>query len=348
MKVNRIELLHKLKTCNPGVETKKVSLEGMDCFIFKNNRIHTYNGSISVSVPYECDLDCAVPAIEFYKYISSFKGKEVTIEKKDTGLLLTCGRAKVEINYVAESVFKQIMSVFPPTLEWETLPSNFHDALSHCFIRNTNIGIADKTDGIYIDTDGVYSTDRVVINHVKLEGTIKRMWLTSKMVSEILKYDSVEEYAFNDSWVILKSGEIIFACRKYIDTYPIDRIKEVIRGHDTARMHGEIVAEFGEAVHDCLILAEEKEERPFINLEFQNDGIRVFSSTVKGAYSAFVEMPVESWEHITLCIDGNRLIQALKREVDPSFFIGYIDGEPNALVLHKSDWTELFLAYKGE
>jgi DNA polymerase III sliding clamp (beta) subunit (PCNA family) len=347
VKIQREELLKKLFTCRPGIEKNQISLEGMDCFIFKKGRLHTYNGYVSISVPIDYPFECVVSATEFYKIVSSFKGKEIEIEAEDSSLIITCGKAKATIRCMAESIYKQILTITPTEPEWSPLPAGFSDALSKCFIRNMEQNTADKIDGIFIDTNGVFSTDRIVVNHAKLYEHMHHIWLTSKMVAELLKFDSLDGYVLQDSWAIFKSGEVMFSCRKYMDNlYPIDRIKQVIGAQITNKMSGKLNAAFRDAVENCLIFGKEKEGHEFISLEFQNDGVRVFSDTIKGSYSEFVECPVEDWEHLSITVEGKRLKQALKFGTDVSFFIGYVNGDSNAFILHNGDWTELFFILK--
>jgi hypothetical protein len=347
VKIQREELLRKLYTCRPGIEKNLVSLEGMDCFIFKKGRLHTYNGYVSISVPIDYPFECVVSAAEFYKVLSSFKGKEIEIEAVDTTLVITCGKAKATIRCMAESIYKQILTITPTEPEWSPLPTGFLEALSKCYIRNMEQNAADKVDGIFIDTNGIFSTDRVVVNHAKLYDHMQRIWLTSKMVAELLKFDSLDGYVLQDSWAIFKSGEVMFSCRKYMDDlYPIDRIRQVIGAQVTDKMSGTLNALFKDAVENCLIFGKEKEGHAFISLEFQNDGIRVFSDTVKGSYSEFVECIIEDWEHLTITIEGRRLKQALRSGADISFFLGYVDGAPNAFIIHNDSWTELFFILK--
>lgn len=347
MKIQREDLLRKLRTCRPGVEKNQVSLEGMDCFIFKGGRLYTYNGYVSVSVPIEYSFECVVSADEFYKLISSFKGKEIDIEAKETCLELTCGKAKATVQFMSESIYKQILIITPTEPKWNELPVGFVDYLSKCHIRNMELGAADKIDGVFIDTDGIFSTDRVIVNYAKLHEKMQRVWITSKIVSELIKLGSLDGYMLQDSWAVFKSGEIMFSCRKYMDDlYPIARIRQVIGAQKTDKMSGTLNEAFKDAVENCLIFSKEKEGREFINLEFQKDGILVFSGTSKGSFSEFVECPIEEWEHLVLTIEGRRLLHTLKFGVDVSFYIGYISDEPNAFIIHNGDWTELFFVLK--
>jgi|GEM_PF-6796158 len=347
MKIQREELQKKLRACKPGIEANTVSLDGMDCFIFKNQRLYTYNGYVSVSVPTDYPFECVIAADEFMKLISAFKGKEIEIETKDSSLVLTCGKATASIKFMSESIYKQILIITPKEPQWKPIPEGFAESLSRCYITNMEMGASDKVDGIFIDKNGIFSTDRVVINYAKLYEHMERIWLTSKVVKELLKFDAIEGYTLQDSWAIFKCGEVMFACRKYMDDlYPIDVIRQAVAAQQTNGMSGTLPSEFTLAVTNCLIFGKEKEGHVFINLEFQNDGIRVFSDTDKGNYSEFVPCAIEDWTHCTLAIEGRRLKQAFKQGGEFSFYIGYVDGTPTSFVINSGEWTELFFALK--
>jgi hypothetical protein len=347
VKVDRAEFLKQLKTCKPGVELHNAPLEGSDCFIFKKGRLYTYNGYISVSIPIAYDFECVISANELLKIVSSFKAKDIDIELKESSLLLISGRAKASINIRSETIYKQILTVVPTNPGWKPLPEGFGDALNRCYIRNMTVESASKIDGVFIDKNAIISTDRVVINHFKFYESMDRIWLTSKMISELIKFPELTDYVLQDSWAIFKSGDMIFACRRYVDDrYPIEQLKQVIANQKTDKMSGVLNADFRLAVANAVIFAQEKENRHFVNLEFMKDGIRVFSGTHSGSYDEFVDCAIEDWDHITISVDGEKLKQAMKLDVDIPFYIGYIEGEANAFIVHKDSWTELFFIYK--
>lgn len=347
MKIQREELQKKLRACRPGVELNNVALDGMDCFIFKNQRLYTYNGYVSVSVPIDYPFECVISASEFEKLIGAFRGKEVDIEAGESSLTLTCGKASASIKFMSESIYKQILIITPKEPQWKPIPEGFAEQLSRCYITNMEMGASDKVDGIFIDKDGIFSTDRVVVNYAKLYEHMDRIWLTSKVVKDLLKFDNIESYTLQDSWAIFKCGEMMFACRKYMDDlYPIDTIRKVVSAQQTNGMSGTLPNEFSQAVSNCLIFGKEKEGHVFINLEFQNDGIRVFSDTAKGNYSEFVPCAVEDWIHCTLTVEGRRLKQAFKHAGDFTFYIGYVDGVPTSFIVRCAEWTELFFTLK--
>lgn len=348
MKVDRKEFQRLLQTCRPGIEKNKATLEGTDCFIFKDGRLHTYNGYISVSIPSPYPFECAVAAEELLAVVASFRAKEIEITLSGGALHLECGKAVASVTLMIESIYNQILTILPDKPSWKVLPEGFLDALRYCYLRNTLAVVAEKVDGVFIDKNGIFSTDMVVINHAKLYEYMERVWLTSRMVNELLKFDVIDGYYLQDSWAAFKSGDIVFSCRKYIDSnYPVEKLRRVIALHKTDKLSGSINTDFRDAVGNACIFAEEREGHSFIGMEFKEKGIRVFSNTHKGSYSEEVECPIEDYEPVTITVDGTRLKQALKQGVDFSFYLGYIDDKPNAFILHKDPWTELFLVYRG-
>lgn len=347
MKIDRAEFLKKLRKCRPGVELTNARLEGSDCFIFKKGRMYSYNGYISVSVPIEYEFEGVIAANELIRIVSAFKAKDIEVTVDEAKFVLECGRAKASINLMPESIFKQILNVIPSDPLWKKLPEGFVASLKDCLITNVNPLAALKIDGVYVDSTGVFSTDKVVINFSKFYTPMEHIWLTSKMTHELIKFETLEEYVLEESWAIFKSEDMIFACRKYVDNgYPLDHLKSIITNHKTDKMRGDTNTAVFEAITNALIMGDEKETRMFINLEFLNDGIRVFSERHKGSYSEFVECPVQNWEHLTISVDGGRLKQALKLHPDSEFHIGYVNEEASAFILHKGSWTELFMIYK--
>lgn len=99
MIINRKKLLEHLEKARPALASKPMIIQS-DCFVFMDGWVFTYNDEISISrqVP-EIDFEGAVPANEFYGYLSKLKKDEVTIEVEGNLLHISAGRSKAEITF---------------------------------------------------------------------------------------------------------------------------------------------------------------------------------------------------------------------------------------------------------
>jgi len=91
------ELINALTIVKPGLSNKEIIEQSTD-FVFQNGMVVTYNDEISVRHPIDLEIEGAVKADEFYKFLNKTKAKKVLFKQEGNKILMKAGRSKVTLN----------------------------------------------------------------------------------------------------------------------------------------------------------------------------------------------------------------------------------------------------------
>lgn len=335
MKIERTVLLEALKKCQPGVDNSSqgVFIEGADCFVFRNNRVLTFNDYLSVSAEFEHDLSCAVYAEPLLKLLRAFRAKEVELSQGEGVLHIKCGNSTTELTTTQEGIYTRYESVFPEAPVWKNVPKGFDSALKHCLIPNMT-----KLSGVLIDGTWMIATDGVTVVRVDLDAQMERVWISNKVVADLVKFE-FNEYCTQGAWLHFKGNGTILSARVLMNSsYPDNKFHELLDSFD-GEAQGTFDKEVVSIVKSACVLADEsKEGGHCIEIEVAEDRIWFRTNNSMGKFNEFVEMGIAG-KPGTIMVDGKRLLKALQHSPNASFYItGKRGGE--ALVLSGEGWKE--------
>jgi len=309
-------ILPALKKAMPGIDTGNI-LEGADSLIFKNNRIYSYNDSISISTPFNAgeDIKFIVKAKEFYSIVNKFKQDEIEFKLGEQELSLKCGRAKASFTLLKDTLGMSISALADEQVEWERLPDNFKENLMKCIIEgNSSYSIA----GIYMNEKSMFSTDGLRINYFPLKSPVKRLWVSNYAANIILKVGDFKEYCLSKNWVHFRDVEgTVLSCRRLNDEkYPEQAIRNIVESH--VKQEGDLGAElptgFVESIKRASSLSIDIDSHKAIELTFAKDSLGISSRRISGSYdeSLLWEKPfVQDFEPIKVYVDNSMVENGL-------------------------------------
>lgn len=341
MKILREELLSKLKRCLPGVDSKAFMLLGADCFVFRNNTVLAYNDCISVTMPLEIGISCAVPASSFYKALSSFKAKEVEIVQEGSKLIITCGRATVEFTTIDEKIYDRFLHILPAEPEWKELPENFNSIIKTGILtHNTSI------EGIFVHGKHLIASNQVILIDIELDRPLDRFWINNKAATELVKLPALESYCTNASWIHFKSGDLMFSCRKLIDdNYPEEQFFKLFDSHDAgqATSKGILPKDLVEVLKRASIFSSDdaQEDAKVVYCSIEGKEMTVSASRSIGAFKETLDIEREGEDSVHWVMDVNQFISALSRgKGDPEFYV-VKKAHGGAILLKGEGWRQM-------
>lgn len=341
MEVKRSKLLAALKLCKPGVgSASSLGVEGLHCFIFRNNRIYSHNDYISVSVAFPSDLSIAVSADEFYHLISSLKD-EISLVQEGSILTVKSGKSTSRIHAQSEDVYKRILTILPEVPEWKLLPAQFNHYMDICNSK----GILEEKVGVFVEGNNIVSYTKHVVNWVQMEEKLERMWFSTKAASALTKFPDFTYYDTSSSWFHFKNDDIVFSCRgNVVDEYDPEDVYNLIRSQEIKGPQGKLDAEGLELFKRVCIFQNEDAGHPCIELSFSPDKMEVHSKNAGGEISD--ELPVEyDGPPFTIRVDGKKIVNSLEEGKTYEFQIGYVKDEVCSVIFRESGWTGLFSTY---
>ena len=327
MTIQKNQLLESLKLCMPGIENGTTTLQGADSFIFHNGNIHSYNDSISVTVPIEQsglveeNLEGAVKAEEFFKIVSKLPSDEINFTVDDNSWVLKAGKARVEMTLM-DFDFDSRLKGIEPSNDWVNVTDEFIQALGTCKMSVNKTPLS----GIYVNGKDVVSTDGWQMNKFTMkECELPNFWITDNSVNEILKLHGLCAMQINGTWVHFKTTDgIIFSVKSLLtEKFPYEKINNVLNKSQAKEddFHGVFPPELFNAIDRAVSFSMDISEHSVVQLTLSKEHIEVFSERISGKYSEKVswDKDVEEFEPITVCVDS--IMMNFVSKHSPEFYI---------------------------
>jgi len=339
MELNRLDFLKALKAVLPGIEQKESLLVGSNCFVFMGEKIHTCNGYMAISIQFPTGIEGALPAKELYETINRFKSDVVEINKEGNSLLLKSGRSKANIMFTDETVLRQVNNIYQSDIEYTALPKDFMVKMHQCIIK----GNRGKLEGVFIDGNLMLSTDESEIIKAYIEGTIKKTWLSTKLIREIIKVKDAHSYALGSSWIYFKGDAISFACKRLDETvYPIEALTSFMDSYnkETMIIEGFVNQELNDVLASAEVFATEDAGANLVDFIVSDSGISIHSRTSAGVFEDNVEYDFTAKEKVEFTIDAIKLRRILDSHSEVHF---EVHKQPNGIMVLLSDDNVSFL-----
>lgn len=352
MKIQRDDLLKVLGKCLPGIEQgASLLLEGADTFVFQKGWVHSYNGNVSVSSPFEAGekaIEGSVKAQEFYNIISKLPSRELTILQKEKMWLIKMGKIRVELVLMNQELDDYVKNLALDDVEWFDLPETFEEGMKCC---KMNCQTSDSYGGVFVKDDKMASTDGRRINFFQLGEKMKCFWIRDNSVSELLKLGDLEQYGISSGWVHFRSREkTFFSCMRLNDeNFPFEKMKTVLEKHkqEDSDVSNILPEGVGTAIDRASALSMEVSGFKAVKLVLRNDFVEVFSRRSAGSYSekiSWMNPFKEEIEPISILIDCDSAKYALTRSRD--FYVKQIEKNTIRLIFFDDSFTHLIATLK--
>ena len=219
MKVNRTEFYRILSDIKLGLASKEF-IEQTSSFIFKDNKVFAYNDQILACAEFESEINGVVQAEPLLKILQKTKEDEITIELKESEMLLKGKRFSSGIKFTSE--IKLPIDDMDLDQKFQKVPDNFVQLVRlACYTTGTSI--SDQIlSCVHFDHSKVESCDNDRITICKFDDfDIGGEFLVQgKNLMQVLKLE-IDSVAFSPTWMYfkLKDNSTIIACRLYMDQY---------------------------------------------------------------------------------------------------------------------------------
>ena len=278
MKIDRDLLLNSLSLLEPGLAKKEI-IEQAVSFIFKNDRIITYNDNISVSIPFQSGITTAVIGSPLLSILKKIKQREIELQFADNMLYVIAGKSRTGIKCTNQ--INPIIDELSIPQDYYALPPDFNEAVGFCLLT-----VNPKDEFIFrcihISNGIVESTDKKRLTRYHLsENTMAEDWMlipeTSAKSMSKYKFTS---YAIKTSWIHLRTDDdILFSFR----TLAQDEFPNLSSFIQTDGIKVNAPAELSEILNKSLIFAKEQEE-PYAEVTIENNEMKINCKGDSGFY----------------------------------------------------------------
>lgn len=318
MKINKNNFLAVMKNCLPGVEKGKSIIEGTDNFVFSGKAVHSYNDSISITVPFdfEEEINGAVKSMDFFKLVSKLPSDTFAVQDGEKELKIIDGKIKTTIKKVSTNLYDYIKLLELENIKWQDLPKDFFSAVKLCMLANNHNPIR----GIFVHDKLMYNTDKIRVNRYALTDKMERFWLDDLAVNELVKITGFEKYSVDNVWVHFKTKDgTIFSCRKKDDeSYPIESLEAVIKTYQLEE--GDFENVFPTSIADIIdrssiLSAEVGSSQTAIQIQFKQKELIFSAERQSGKIREIVELetPFKKDIDLTFWLDSNFTLEASRK-----------------------------------
>jgi hypothetical protein len=346
MTIQRKELLAILRKIKPGIDDNSTNIQGMDCFIFMDGRVHAHDDAVSISAPFDFPGHIAVSAIEFYEILFKFSKDDVEVVIGENELQLKCGRAKATVLYRKEDLTKRIKEIMPKEDNWLKLPLNFYQKLKLLTLKNVSPDIQAKIGGVFVKEDVMVASDNSSIIRFKHTTSLYRMWLSPRAVTLVAKED-VKQYCSTGAWLHFRNDSIQLSCRRLIDEkYPYESYRAILSGIKPTGIKGTFTKKIVDILDRAAVFAKDKDGDYVVNLTFAEGMCTITSGSGSGSFEESLEMKVEASQEVKIVLSALRLKQALGKWEEIEFYLGQTVEDNPLLILHSGDYMEVICLVK--
>ena len=221
MKISKTELIKALDIVKPGLSTSD-NIEQSTSFAFMEDRIVTYNDSISISTLFKSGVTGAVSAKEIYTLLNKISNKtdNINLRQEDNELLIGIGKGE-SAGIKLEKEIQLPLNEINTEHIWKKIPKNLIEALLFCSFSTTKDLSKPLLTCIHVKNDMVESTDNKRATNYKLNGKIFGEFLIPVDSVKFLRNFNAIKYSLTDSWVsFLADNNAIFSCRVFNEKFP--------------------------------------------------------------------------------------------------------------------------------
>jgi DNA polymerase III sliding clamp (beta) subunit (PCNA family) len=341
MQINRTDFISILKKIQPGIDDNSTNINGMDCFIFMDGRIHSHDDAVSISAKTEIEEHFAVSATEFYAILSKFTKEFVEMAIGENSLSLKSGKAKAVILFRKDDVSKRIHDIAPKDDAWIKLPTQFSAMLKALTLKNVPADIQAKIGGVFINGDVMVSSDNFSIIRYRHTSAINRMWLSPRAVALVAK-EEVTHYCMQGAWIHFKNDNIRLSCRRLIDEkYPYEQYKAILNSVKPRGISGIFTKDIISVLERATVFAKDKDGDLVVALTFDGKLCTVTSGGGVGSFEEETNVTSSTDIPIRICLSVTRLKQVLAKWEEIAFYLGETSGDNPLLVFTKDSYMEI-------
>ena len=169
MKIKTSDFLQILQALKPGIDEKE-RLEQSDSYIFKNGTVYTFNDEVAVMKTTDLDIVGAVPAKEFYTFISRVKDNQIDISNEDNKIRVKGRRFKADFNVEDPRLD---LGTIPKPEKWFDLPENITEVIKLVSLSVSKNLATPILTCIHWEDDFLESCDNFRLTRYKLGKTFK-------------------------------------------------------------------------------------------------------------------------------------------------------------------------------
>jgi len=223
MYINRKLLIDRLNSTWSGLATREI-YEQTGSFILMDDRLITFNGEVSVSVPLLSGIKAAVPHKQLYELLRRTSGIDIELWLDGSDLVVKSNTDMTARVGITEDILLPI-DIIPKVDDglWGNLEDGITVKYGYCLQTVSKNMAKPVLTTVHWKENVIESTDNYQITRCTTNTSLPdgvEVLLPSSSVSELVKHDPAF-YQIADGWVHFKTlDSTIFSCRTFDGSFP--------------------------------------------------------------------------------------------------------------------------------
>ncbi len=279
MRVDREELLQKLRSVQAGLTTREV-IEQSSCFVFKDGEIITYNDEVACRCesPFGDDLTGAVQAKPLLAILEKLQEEVIEVEVEGNEFIIRGKRRASGIRIEAEVMLVYDKVDYPG--KWKELHYNFLEAIS---IVQMSAG-SDETQFactcVHIHPRWIEAGDKYQATRFKIKTRISQPTLVRRNAIRNIIELGMTEFSETENWIHFRNPEgLILSCRHWLDPYPDLTEMLNVEGEETVLPKG-----LDQAAERAEIFSGENADKDLVLIQLKPGKLRIKGQGISGWY----------------------------------------------------------------
>lgn len=284
--INRESFLQTLQSVQAGIAEREV-IEQSSCFIFRDERVTTFNDEIAVSAKCPTGITAAVRAKPLLAILGKLVEEELEIAI-DGGELLISGKRKT-IRIVSESKIQlPVESVERPD-KWKKLDETFIEAVELCQHSASSDEAQFMLTCINITPQHVEACDNAQLTRVRVETPVDKPVLVRRDSIKHIVTLGMTMIAETECWMHFQNPMgLVLSCRRFLETYLDLGPLLKFQGAKITLPKG-----LAQAAEKAAIFATESAENPNVTVELRSGKLRITGTGGSGSYREMRKLAYE-------------------------------------------------------
>jgi len=312
--VNREELLNALESIAPGLSKREI-VEQSSCFVFRGNRIITFNDEVACSTPNPLSIEGAVTAESFLNILRKMGEEFITVCMKD-GHLTFKGKGGREGGVIMDAeVTLPVDSVdIPPDKGWKPIGPEFSEAISlveKCAGSNEE---EFSTTCVHLHPEHVEAYDNFQVARYKVQTKVKEPVLVRRSSIRHIFSLGMTKIAETDSWLhFTNPAGLVMSCRRFslseLDPTAMLDVGSIldVQGKPAILPKGLV-----EAAERCQIFSSENSDGDTVQVQLRKGKLRITGTGVSGWFREVKSLKYEG-PSLKFLIDPKLLTEIVQK-----------------------------------
>jgi len=221
MQVNRQHFINLIGLTEPGLSSSDIITQGQSV-IFKDKSIFAFNDRVFVEVPFESDIQGAVPADRLLKLLGKYTDEEIEVYTTEKEFRIKSGTKRASGVKMEKEVTLPLDQVTPPEA-WEPLPEAFSSSLILTLPSASKSLTKPILTAVHLTGEGMETCNNIQLSRVNLKLDFlgeEEILIPASLAASVVQY-SPNEVGLTDDWAWFRNEDgVVIAVRTMRGEFP--------------------------------------------------------------------------------------------------------------------------------